>query len=193
MKRIRDRFGAGLTACGALMLACAGTASAGEARQVVHEGPLLMMINDLSLPSSTLTGSTQTISGSGSEWVAQDARGKGSGWSVTIAAGGPLTSAGGQVETTARTIAIGNLAFAPGTVTARPGSDPTTNLTATAITMSTSAQTFLACSSVCKGRYAFTPALTLTVPANAYRSNYSNAVNSSPLNPYTATLVVTIS
>ena len=152
-----------------------------------------MMLSDLSLPSSTLTGSTQTVSETGSEWVAQDARGNGSGWSVTMAADGPFTSAAGVVETTSRTMAIGNLVLAPGSVTAHPGSDSTANLAATTITLSTSAQTFLACSSVCKGRYGFMPTLTLTVPANAYRSNYSNAVNSSPLNPYTATLVVTIS
>lgn len=177
----------------ALLAVCAGPVWGSEARQVVREGPLGITVGNVSLPSVTLSGTTQSVSGTaGSEWVAQDARGTGNGWSVTVAASGNLTSAAGVVETTARTLPIGNLAMTPGSATAKPGSDPATNISTTAVTLSTSAQTFVTCSSLCKGRYGFTPSFTLVVPANAFRSNYAGAVDASALNPYTATLTFTI-
>lgn len=152
------------------------------------------MFTNVTLPTTTLTGTNLTLQTTAqTQWVAQDARGTGNGWSITIAVEGALTSGAGTFDTTPRTIAASNLTFAPGTVTALSGSDPTTNITTSNLTLSTSAQTFLSCSSMCKGRYGFHPTVTLAVPANAYRSNFTGAVNASALNPYTATLVFTIS
>jgi hypothetical protein len=61
------------------------------------------------------------------------------------------------------------------------------------VTLTGSNQTFLASSGTNKGTYSFSPTLTLAIPANAYRSNYSGAVGGSSLNPYTATLTLTVS
>ncbi|MHB8512315.1 MAG: WxL domain-containing protein [Actinomycetota bacterium] len=187
------RFVGATCGCVLATTALCSPAFGSSANQTVHSGPISLTTSSISLPDTTLTGAIQTVTASaGSQWVATDARGTGAGWSVTIAGSSDLTSPAGSIETTARTIALANLVFTPGSLTSLPGSDDTGNLSSNAVTLSTSSQTFLTCNSNCKGRYGFTPSVSLTVPANAFRSNYSGAVNASSLNPYGVTLTLTI-
>lgn len=194
MRGLRGALG-GLTlvACLGTSLAVASPASAEQVEAVVRAGPLGLTTYPATLPDHALDGANRgKRSSTAGEWIAQNARGTPTGWSVSLAASGDFISAGGTVETTARAISISNLVIDPGAVNAKPESDPTTNISTSLVTVSTSAQSFLVCSSGCKGRYGFTPEFTLTVPANAYRSNYSGAVGGSALNPYTITLTFTI-
>lgn len=168
-------------------------ARAAQVTQAAHGGPLDFTVSNISFAQHTLTGQNQTITGApSSEWVLKDARGRGTGWNFTVSAAGALTSAAGSVESTARTIAISNLQLDPGSVSAKSGSDPTTNMTANPITLSTQQQDVVLCSSLCKGRYGFTPTFSLAIPANSFRSNYAGTVGSSALNPYVTTLTYTI-
>lgn len=178
----------------ALALILGEPAWAAQGSQKVHGGELAITVTDVSLPSAMLTGANGTISGASSgTWLIKDARGTGSSWSLSVAASGSLVSAAGVVETTTRSIAISNLAIAPGSMSRSGGSDPTTNISTNAVELTTSSQTIVACSSLCRGRYTFTPTLTLTVPANVFRSNYAGAIGASAFNPYTTTLTYTIS
>jgi hypothetical protein len=141
----------------------------------------------------SMTGANANITVQpGTAWSVVDGRGTGAAWSATISATA-LTSAAGSVETTPRTIAVGQMSMANGTVTAGSLADPTTNLTSTGVTFSGSSQAFLSASGTSRGTYTFTPTLTIAVPANAYRSNYSGTIGGSAQNPYTATITVTIS
>jgi hypothetical protein len=190
-RRVARKTGLVVAATATLAVAAAGPAGAQTGSIAIGSGTLTGTVSNVTLGSVTLNGADQTSTGSPAEaWTAVDARGTGAAWSIT-ATGGTLTSAAGVPEITARTLPASSLALAPGAVTAGLGSDPTTNLTTTTLTMSTSAQTYLSCSSTCKGTYSYTPGFTLTVPANAYRSNYTIG-SSGALNPYTVTLTITI-
>lgn len=142
------------------------------------------------MASVTLDGQTaKTVSApAASAWNVVDARGTGATWSLSAAAT-DFTSAAGTVDTTARTILAPNLSVAPGTITAAAGSDAAP--TATALTMSTSAQTLVTVASGGKGSFEFTPQFTLTVPANSYRSNYTTTIGGAT-NPYVSTITFTI-
>lgn len=156
-------------------------------------GYLYLNTGALTLANTALTGANSNLSLTpSSAWSVVDARGTAAAWSATISSTA-LTSAPGTVETTTRTIAVGQLTWADGTVTAGSGSDATTNITKTGLTLSGSAQAFISSSGTNRGTYSFSPTLTVAVPANAYRSNYAGTVGSSSLNPYTATITVTIS
>ncbi|HLF99784.1 MAG TPA: hypothetical protein VI916_04890 [Acidimicrobiia bacterium] len=177
---------------GLFIAATPSTAWAQSVNSTITGGSLSVAGTSFTFANTELTGVTQTISANaGSAWSATDPRGTGAAWSVTVSATTP-TSAGGDTETTPRTIAVGNLAFTTNTQTAGSGSDATTNLTGqTSLAMSTSAQSVLSCSGACKGKYTFTPTVAFTVPANAYRSNYATGT-SGALNPYTSTITITI-
>ncbi|OLE22235.1 MAG: hypothetical protein AUG44_25315 [Actinobacteria bacterium 13_1_20CM_3_71_11] len=158
-----------------------------------HNRPFNGQIDDVRVYPRVLSASEVTdLYNDDVPWSMVDARGTGAAWSATISATA-LTTAAGTAETVPRSLAVGTMSMVNGTVTAASGSDPTTNVTSTAITMSGSNQVFLNSTGTNKGTYTFSPTVTIAVPANAYRSNYSGAVGASPLNPYTATIVVTVS
>jgi hypothetical protein len=155
---------------------------------------LTVTTSGATLAGVTLDGTTKTTAAaaSTSAWSIKDARGTGAAWAVSVTATTP-TSAAGSAETTARTIAVGNLKMSTGTVTAGTDSDPVTNITgSTNLALGTTAQSLISSSGTNKGSYELTPTYTLTVPANAFRSNYSGAVGSTALNPYVSTLTYTI-
>ncbi|MHB8512317.1 MAG: WxL domain-containing protein [Actinomycetota bacterium] len=156
-------------------------------------GTLSIATASFSFANTTLNGADQSVSANAaSAWTAIDARGTGVAYSVTISATTP-TSAAGTVESTARTLAVSDLAMTTGTITAGAGSDPASSLTgSTSLALSNSSQTLVSAASPSKGTYTFTPSVTLSIPANAYRSNYSGVVGSSSLNPYSSTMTVTI-
>lgn len=170
-----------------------GIAQAETATVTLTGGTLTISTQPFSFSNTAVTGASQSITATpGSAWSVSDARGTGAGWTATISST-VLTSAAGSVETLARTIAVGQMSTVDGAVTAGSGADATTNITTTGVTLSGSAQTFIASSGTNRGSYTFSPTMTLVVPANAYRSNYSGAVGGSALNPYSATLTVSIS
>ena len=156
-------------------------------------GSLTISTQPFAFANTAVTGAAQSINASpGSAWSVTDGRGTGAAWTATISSTA-LVSAAGSVETNAQTIAVGQMSTVDGAVTAGSGADATTNITTSGVTLTGSAQTFIASLGTNRGSYTFTPTMTLAIPANAYRSNYSGTVGSSGLNPYTATLTVSIS
>jgi hypothetical protein len=170
-----------------------GVANAETASVTLTAGTLTISTQPFAFANTAVTGASQNINASpGSAWNVTDARGTGAAWTATISSTA-LTSAAGSVENVARTIGVGQLSMVNGAVTAGSGADATTNITSSGVTLSGSNQTFIASSGTNKGSYTFTPTMTLAIPANAYRSNYSGTVGSSGLNAYTATLTISIS
>lgn len=178
--------------CGALAMG-ASPAMADTTTSVVSGGSLSVVTSAPTLSGVTLDGSnTQTATGTApSAWTVTDSRGTGAAWTVSVSAT-DFTSAAGTVETTARTITAGHLTITPGAITPGTGSDPATNISANALAVSTSSQALISAAGPDKGSYTLTPTFSLAIPANAYRSNYSGAVGSTALNPYTSTLTYTI-
>jgi hypothetical protein len=171
-----------------------GVAGAETVTSEVSGGSLSLTSQPVTFTSTALNGANQTKTATpGSAWSLSDARGTGAAWTATISATAP-TSAAGSVETTARTISVGNLSVSTGTVTAGTGSDPTTNITgASSLALSGSAQTLISSTGTSKGTYTFSPTFSLVIPANAFRSNYSGAVDSTALNAYSSTVTLSIS
>jgi hypothetical protein len=170
-----------------------GVANAETVTATLTSGSLALSTQPFAFGSNALTGANTNLTATpGSPWSVVDARGTGAAWTATISSTA-LTSAAGSVETSARTILVGQMSMANGTVTAGTGADAITNITNSPVTLTGSGQTFITSSGTNKGTYTFSPTLTLAVPANAYRSNYSAAVGGSSLNAYTATLTLSIS
>lgn len=180
-------------ALGVSLAVTAPPALAETTQSTVSGGSLTVTTSGVVLAGITLDGSTQTTpeAAAGSAWTITDARGTGQAWAVSVTATTP-TSAAGSSETVPRTIAVTNLQTTTGTVAAGVDSDPITNLTgSTALPLTNSSQTLISSSGTNKGTYTLTPTFTLTVPANAYRSNYATG-SSGALNPYVSTLTYTI-
>jgi hypothetical protein len=176
----------------ALLPVMPGVANAETATVTLTGGTLALSTAPFAFTNTAVTGAAQNITATAANWTVSDARGTGAAWTATISSTA-LTSAAGSVENSARTIAVGQMSMVNNAVTASSGSDATTNITSTPVTLTGSNQTFVASSGTNKGSYTFAPTLTLAVPANAYRSNYAGVVGGSALNPYTATLTLTIS
>ncbi|MGF6832315.1 hypothetical protein QF015_000464 [Paenarthrobacter sp. TE4293] len=167
-------------------------ASADDVDSTISGGTLTATTYGATLTGVTLDGSnSQTSTGNASsEWTITDARGTGSAWALSVSASIP-TSAAGADESTPRTIPVGGLTITPGTITAGAGSDSAGTIAAPALALSTSSQALVSTVGQNMGTYTLTPAFSLAIPANAYRSNY--AVGSSgALNPYTSTITYTM-
>jgi hypothetical protein len=189
-RTIAAALGVGALTCAVV----APSAMADTVESTVSGSNLTATTSGATLAGVTLDGTTQTTAAaaSTSAWSIKDARGTGAAWAVSVTATTP-TSAAGSVETTARAIAVGNLKMSTGTVTAGADSDPIANITgSTDLALATTSQTLISSSGTNKGTYSLTPTYTLTVPANAFRSNYAGAVGSTALNPYVSTLTFTI-
>jgi hypothetical protein len=158
---------------------------------IVSGGTLTATTSDITLSDVILEGQTvQHATGSPeTPWTITDARGSSAAWSLTVEAT-DFTSAAGLVDVTARTIPIVNLTITPGTITAGTGSDSATS--STAITLSDTPQAMIAVLSAGKGSYSFTPNFDLAVPANTFRSNFSDGVGESPVNPYVSVVTYTV-
>lgn len=148
---------------------------------------------DVVFPDLTLSGADQTTTAAAiGVWTITDLRLTDQPWTVSISATSP-TSAAGTVETTPRTVAASNLTVSTGSITADVGSDPAVNIAgSTNLVLSTSPQTLVSATGNSTGVYTFIPTFQFTMPGNAFRSNYSGAVGSSSLNPYSSTITVTI-
>lgn len=168
-----------------LLVALAVPASAVELSIVAGD----VVFTDLTLDGTNRTTTAVPLS----VWQITDLRLTDQPWTVTLSATAPTTAAG-SVETTARSIAVSNLAVTTGSFTAGTGSDPATPIVGVSnLVLSTSAQTLASSPGNTTGIYTFTPTFSLTMPANAYRSNYAGTIGGSSLNPYVSTLTVTIS
>ena len=183
-----------VVAAGLLLVVGATPAEADTNTSSVSAGTLTTTTYGANLTGVTLNGtSSQTATGTATmPWVITDARGSGAQWAVSVTAS-VLTSAAGTVDTTARTIPVGDLTITPGTITAAVGADPVgSTLTGAALTMSGSSQALIVSTGSNKGTYNLTPTFTLTIPANAFRSNWPGVVGTGVVNPYTSTLTYTI-
>ncbi|SFH78696.1 MULTISPECIES: WxL domain-containing protein [Cryobacterium] len=141
-----------------------------------------------SMTSVMLDGiSNKTSTGQAPQWKVVNARGTAAPWTLSASVT-PFTSAAGSVDTVERELAANNLVITPGSVTAGTGSDaaPTT----APVTMSGTAQALVSSTSG-KGTFTLTPVFDLTVPANAFRSNYAGD-DGVTVNPYIATITFTI-
>ncbi len=171
----------------------AATLSADTVESTVSGGTLTATTFGATFGAITLNAANQDSTGtSSSAWSLKDARGTGAAWTLTVT-GTDWTSAAGSVDTVVRTIAVGRLTLdANETFTAGTDSDATTNITGQgAVVLTTSAQTLIASSGTNKGTYTVTPLYTLSVPANAFRSNFVTG-SSGTQQPYTATLTYSI-
>jgi hypothetical protein len=140
----------------------------------------------------TLDGVTAKVtSGTPADsWEIVNARGTDTAWNLTASATNFTSAAGtAEGERSIRTIDVANLLITPGTVTAGEGSDvaPETE----AVQMTGAAQSLVTMTSTGKGTYTLAPEFTLTVPANAFRSNIA-ADDASVLVPYISTITFTI-
>jgi hypothetical protein len=178
---------------GLLLAAGVSPAMADTVSSTVSGGSLSVTTAGATLTGVTLNGtSAQTATGtSTSAWTITDSRGTGAAWAVSVTATVP-TSAAGTVDTTARTIEVSQLSITPGAISAATGADPITGISAPVLAMSTSSQSLITSTGTNKGSYTLTPQYSLTVPVNAYRSNWSGAIGTSTQNPYTSTLTYTI-
>lgn len=141
-----------------------------------------------SMTGVTLDGiSNKTSTGTAPQWKVVNARGTAAAWTLSASVT-PFTSAAGTVDTVERQLAANNLVITPGSVTAGDGSDAAP--TAAPVTMSGTAQALVSSTSA-KGTFTLTPVFDLTVPANAFRSNYAGAYGET-VNPYIATITFTI-
>jgi hypothetical protein len=184
---------AGVLTTGAFLLAVGlAPANADVVESAVSGGSLAATTYGAILTGVTLDGVTaKTATGTTAEWTISDGRGTGASWTLSVSAT-DFTSAAGTAELTARTIPVSALTVTPGAVSAAAGADPATTITATERVLSTTSQALITAAGPNKGTYKLTPSFSLTVPVNAYRSNYSGAVGGSTLNPYVSTVTYTI-
>ena len=192
MRKITISLGA-TAAAGVLLFVGLSPASAETVDSTISGGSLTSTVSGAALSGVTLDGSnTQVATGTATDWTITDARGTGEAWSLSVSAT-DLTSAAGTVETAARTIAVSQLSVTPGTVTADAGADAATGISAAAVTLSTTGQSLISSAGSHKGTYTVSGStFDLAIPANAYRSNWSGAVDTSTLNPYVSTVTFTI-
>lgn len=180
-------------AAGALLFAGLAPASAEQVDSTVSGGALTASVSGAALSGVEINGvQAQVASGLTEAWTVTDARGTGKPWSLSVSAT-DFASAAGSVETTERTIPASALSLTPGAVTAGPGADAATGISTSTVTLGSASQTLISAQGPHKGTYSVAAStFELTVPANAYRSNYSGVVGSSPLNPYVSTVTFTI-
>ena len=192
MRRSTKFLGA-IAGAGILFTAAVSPAMADDVTSTVSGGALTASTAGASLSGVTLDGSgTQTATGASTPWTLTDARGSGAAWNLSVTATAP-TSAAGTVDTTARTIPVGNLTILPGTITPVGTADPvSTTLTAPTLAMTGSAQALVSSTGTNSGSYNVTPTYSLAIPANTFRSNWPGVVGTGSANPYVSTLTYTI-
>jgi hypothetical protein len=175
--------------------ALAVTGNTGDTSAVVSGGALSETITGISLSGVSLDGKTikhaMATTPALSAWSITDARGTGETWALS-ATSTDFVSPAGSVDTSIRTIDAKNLAITLGTATAAAGSDAAPTPASTAISLSSTATTLISAAADTKGTFTLVPSYDLSVPVNAYRSNYAGAINGSAQLPYVATVTYTI-
>ncbi len=165
-------------------------AEGNDVSAIVEGGALSQVAAGATLSGIVLDGQTvQHATGGTTKWTLTDARGTGAVWAMNASAT-DFVSEAGTSDKSARTIPASNLLLTPGDITATSGSDAAP--TATALTLSTTAQTLISAGADTKGTFSLTPTFNLSVPVNAYRSNFSGVIGDSTVNPYVSTITFTI-
>lgn len=132
-----------------------------------------------------------TSVGSPTEWTITNARGSSAAWSLSVSAT-DFVSTAGTLDTQERTVAVENLTITPGIVTARTSEGADTAPTTEPVSVSGQPQALVWTTTLGKGTFTLTPEFSLSVPLNAYRSNFSDTIDGSPLNPFVSVLTFTI-
>ncbi|MDJ0339175.1 hypothetical protein [Cryobacterium sp. PH31-O1] len=125
------------------------------------------------------------------EWTITNARGSSAAWSLSVSAT-DFVSAAGTLDTLERTVAVENLTITPGVVTARTSEGADAAPTTEPVSVSDQPQALVYTSTLGKGTFTLTPEFSLNIPPNAYRSNFSGAIDGSPVNPFVSVLTFTI-
>ncbi|TFD47340.1 hypothetical protein E3T55_15285 [Cryobacterium frigoriphilum] len=174
--------------------AAAATDSTDTISVAITGGPLTAVVTAPEAMSAVrLDGVTvQSSVGTASAWTITNARGSGAAWSLSASAT-DFISAAGSTDTDARTLPAESLTITPGSVTPFNGGVADAAPQTVPVTMSHQAQALVWSPKLGKGAFALTPTFSLTVPANAYRSNFSADRETSPQNPYVSVLTFTIS
>jgi hypothetical protein len=140
----------------------------------------------------TLDGrSSYSSVGSPAEWTITNARGSGAAWSLSVSAT-DFVSAAGTLDTIERTVDVENLTITPGIVMPGTSAGADAAPTADPVTVSAQAQALVWTSTLGKGTFTLTPEFSLSVPPNAFRSNFSGAIDGSTVNPFVSVLTFTI-
>ncbi len=144
------------------------------------------------MTSVVLDGLTTHASvGRPAEWVITNARGTNAAWCLSVSAT-DFTSAPGVLDLLERTVTINNLTITPGLITAHitegadaaPATEP--------VTVSSRPQALVWAPTLGKGTFTLKPEFSLSIPPNAYRSNFSGAIRESAVNPFVSVLTFTI-
>jgi len=133
----------------------------------------------------------QSSVGLPTEWVITNARGSSAAWSLSVSAT-DFTSAAGTLDVLERTVAVENLTITPGLVRANTLAGADTAPTTEPVTVSDQPQALVWTSTPGKGTFTLTPKFSLSIPPNAYRSNFSGAIDDSAVNPFVSVLTFTI-
>lgn len=174
----------------ALSLAPAANAEDQPVNVSVRGGTLHATLVAPTLGDVLLDGQTEQIAtATAPQWTIVDARGSGAAWSMSVE-GTDFTSAAGTVDSTIRTMPIAALTIDPGTIAATTGSDPKPLHGIVSITAVP--QPLVWASTGAKGSFTLTPDFTVTVPTNAFRSNFAVG-QTGAINPYVTLLTFTIS
>ena len=149
-----------------------------QATVSVTGGSLSNTAQSIAFPGVTLTGADQLVVGATAAWQAQDARGTGAGWNVTVTSSN-FTGTGGS-------IAVANFKLRLPSVTTIAGNTAPTPSPASYVALSnaTPLKILSAAAATGMGTYGYTPETQLTVPgstsAGSYTANVSVSINSGP-------------
>ena len=135
--------------------------------------------------------SGHTSVGSPAQWTITNGRGSSAAWSLSVSAT-DFTSAPGTLDTIERTVAVENLTITPGIVTALSSEGADAAPTTEPVAVSGRPQALVWTSTLGKGTFTLTPEFSLSVPPNAYRSNFSGVIDGSVVNPFVSILTFTI-
>ena len=171
----------------AMSVTLAGTSVIND---VCVPGVLSVTTQPATVPPITLTGSPQNVVATSPPWAVTDNRYTGNPWTLTVS-GTDFVSAAGSVDTNARIIPVGNLVISAGAASLISGLDPAASINGATINLSGTPQPLLWSAGDNTGGYGISPTFTLTINSNTFRSNFSGAVNGSPMNPYVATVTYT--
>ena len=157
-----------------------GAPAAGSVQATVSVtgGSLSNTAQSIAFPGVTLTGADQLVVGATAAWQAQDARGTGAGWNVTVTSSN-FTGTGGS-------IAVANFKLRLPSVTTIAGNTAPTPSPASYVALSnaTPLKILSAAAATGMGTYGYTPETQLTVPgstsAGSYTANVSVSINSGP-------------
>ena len=189
-------LGAGSTVDGQLLTGAMGVNLASNTivnDECAPPGVLSIASEPIELSTVTLNGTTtQQATGTSAPWSVSDARFTGQPWTVTVSAT-DFVSAAGTVDAAERILPRESLLLTPGPVTWTAGLDPAAGIQTSTLRMSGAEEPFLWTAGDNTGSYSLSPSVSVGIPVNAYRSNFSGTVNDSPVNPYVSVITLTIS